>query len=291
MLTLYQLYRRTLRTLKSAGLVTPETDAKLLLEHATGTTQLDLIVNQDMEIDEDKVDALDLIVARRIAGEPVHRILGWREFHGLRLALSPGTLEPRPDTETLVDAVVPHLKALEARGISPRIIDLGTGTGAIALALLKECRKATAVGVDISEEALATAGDNASSEGISFRFEALRSDWFAQVEGKFHAIVSNPPYIRSNEIAGLQREVRMFDPAAALDGGPDGLTAYRILAAQSASFLQPDGIVAIEIGHDQQAEVTDLFEAQGYIVISAPKDLGGNDRVLVFRMAAAGENE
>lgn len=279
---LYELYRIALRQLKAAGVDTPELDARLLLEHATATTHLDLIVNQGMEIDAAKQEALEQALARRLGGESVHRIVGHRDFHGLRLLLSPGTLEPRPDTEVLVDLVAPHLKRLVAAGAGPRILDLGTGTGAIALALLDEVRAATAVGVDISVDALATAGENALLAGSGFRFEARLSNWFSDVSGKFHAIVSNPPYIRSDEIGTLSREVRDFDPLAALDGGVDGLDAYRVIAEGSASFLQPNGVVAVEIGHDQFDAVDRLFLDRGFERRETGVDLLGHRRAMLF---------
>ena len=233
-------------------------------------------------VSSDEVVAIRRAIARRIAGEPVHRILGFRDFYGLRLFLSPETLEPRPDTETLVDAILPFLRQLAAREGNCRILDLGTGTGAIAVALLAEVPQATAVGVDISAEALATAARNAKENGLSERFETVRSDWFEKISGSFHVIVANPPYIPTEELETLQGEVRKFDPARALDGGADGLDAYRKIAGQAEAYLETPGRVAVEIGHTQKEEVTRLFEAAGFSVVEARKDLGGRDRVLVF---------
>jgi release factor glutamine methyltransferase len=222
-------------------------------------------------------------VARRAAGEPVHRILGFREFYGLKLFLSPETLEPRPDTETLVDAVLPFLRQTAAREGACRVLDLGTGTGAIALALLAEVPQATAVGVDISADALSTASRNARENGLSGRFQAVHSDWFENISGTFHAIVANPPYIPANELQTLQSEVRNFDPARALDGGADGLDAYRTIAGQAKAYLDATGRLAVEIGHTQKEDVSRLFEAAGFQVVEARKDLAGHERVLVFQ--------
>ena len=217
-----------------------------------------------------------------MAGEPVHRILGFREFYGLKLFLSPETLEPRPDTETLVDAVLPFLRQTAAREGACRVLDLGTGTGAIAMALLAEVPQATAVGVDISADALSTASRNARENGLSGRFQAVHSDWFEKISGTFHVIVANPPYISSEELETLQSEVRDYDPARALDGGADGLDAYRTIAAQAKSYLEAAGRLAVEIGHTQRRDVTRLFEASGFHLVEAKKDFGGRDRVLVF---------
>ncbi|HEY6630639.1 MAG TPA: peptide chain release factor N(5)-glutamine methyltransferase [Rhizobiaceae bacterium] len=282
MTTLSALHRLAGNSLSEAGIEDARLDARILVEHFTATSRTDAVSKPDMPIGAEAVAAIRAAIARRIAGEPVHRILGFREFYGLRLSLSPETLEPRPDTETLVDAVLPRLRQIAARAGACRILDLGTGTGAIALALLAELPGATAVGVDISADALATASRNARENGLSERFEAVRSDWFEKISGTFHAIVANPPYIPSEELETLQGEVRNFDPARALDGGADGLDAYRTIAAQAKTHLEAGGMVALEIGHAQRQDVTRLFVGHLFRLVEARKDLGGRDRVLVF---------
>ncbi|TIT64389.1 MAG: peptide chain release factor N(5)-glutamine methyltransferase, partial [Mesorhizobium sp.] len=229
--------------------------------------------------------AIDAALRRRVAGEPVHRILGFREFYGLRLWLSPETLEPRPDTETLVEAILPFAKATAERQGECRILDLGTGSGAIALALLSAVPGAVATGVDIAAGALATAMRNARDLGLADRFETLESNWFAKVSGSYHVIAANPPYIPRQDIGNLQDEVRGFDPHLALDGGADGLDPYRIIAAEAAGFLETEGLVVVEIGHTQRIEVADIFTAAGYRLADKFRDLGGNDRALVFERA------
>ena len=233
-------------------------------------------------VSADDVARIRAAAARRLAGAPVYRILGWREFYGLKLQLSKGTLEPRPDTEVLVDAILPLLREIVGQGRKPRLLDLGTGTGAICLALLHEFREASGVGTDISEDALATAKANADLNGLGERFEVLQSDWFSQVRGRFDVIVSNPPYIPSADIAGLDREVREHDPLAALDGGTDGLAPYRIIANQADQYLAEDGFVGVEFGWNQMAAVQAIFEAAGFIVRHAIRDYGGRDRALIF---------
>jgi release factor glutamine methyltransferase len=269
-------------SLAASGIDDPNLDARLIVEHFSATTQVDAIGRPDIPVGAEAVDSIRLAIARRAAGEPVHRILGFREFYGLRLNLSSETLEPRPDTETLVDAVLPHLRQLAATIGACRILDLGTGTGAIALALLAEVPAATAVGADISADALATANRNAKENGLSGRFQTVQSDWFEKISGSFHVIVANPPYIPSEELKTLQDEVRNFDPARALDGGADGLDAYRMIAAQAKVYLKAAGRLAVEIGHTQREAVRRLFEAAGFRIVEARKDLAGRDRVLVF---------
>lgn len=283
-LTLAELLRKARRQLAEAGIVDAALDARLLVEHFSGTTRTQAISQPDRMIDPATVAAVEAALARRISGEPVHRILGFREFYGLRLSLSKETLEPRPDTETLVEAVLPFVRqAVQGKGACS-ILDLGTGTGAIALALLSAVPQAVATGVDISADALATAARNGADLGLDGRFCTLQSDWFEKISDRYDAIVSNPPYIAGKEIATLQKEVRDFDPLRALDGGADGLDAYRIIAGGTAAYLEKDGIVAVEIGSTQKDDVTALFGQAGFRAVEAVRDLAGNDRVLVFAL-------
>ncbi|NRF09968.1 peptide chain release factor N(5)-glutamine methyltransferase [Agrobacterium pusense] len=271
------------KRLQAAGIADPLLDARLLIAEVVGFSLTDFVMKPDRSLTTEEQARIDAMVERRAAGEPVHRILGHREFHGLDLLLSRETLEPRPDTEVLVDTLLPALKAaVSARG-SARILDLGTGTGAICLALLKECPEATGVGSDISADALETASRNAFRNDLGGRFEPVQSDWFEKISGRFDIIVSNPPYIRSDIVATLDREVRHHDPLAALDGGQDGLAPYRLIAAEAGRFLVENGIVGVEIGFDQRLDVSAIFSSHGFSLLDALKDYGGNDRVLTFR--------
>ena len=280
--TLASLHRSARRCLSEAGIEPADLDARLLVEHFPGPPRPAAIARPDMAVSPEPTAAIAPAAFRRIAGEPVHRIIGYREFYGLKLRLSPETLEPRPDTETLVEAALPFVQEIARRLGACRIVDLGTGTGAIALALLSVVPEATAIGVDISQDALATAARNADDNGLSPRFRAVHSDWLDKISGKHHVIVANPPYIPSNDIGGLQKEVRLHDPIRALDGGEDGLDAYRIIAAQAAAHLEDGGVVAVEIGSIQLGDVTEIFRAAGYPLLASHRDLGGNDRTLVF---------
>ncbi|RWL88554.1 MAG: peptide chain release factor N(5)-glutamine methyltransferase [Mesorhizobium sp.] len=276
------LLRAARERLAAAGIDDPGLDSRLIVEHFSGTTRTQAIAEPGQKVDSAALSAIEAALRRRVAGEPAHRILGYREFYGLRLSLSPETLEPRPDTETLVDAILPFARATAERLGECRILDLGTGTGAIALALLHAVPAAIATGVDISEGALSKAAGNARDLGLGGRFKALHSNWFEKVSGSYHVIASNPPYIPSREIGNLQDEVRDFDPHRALDGGADGLDPYRVIAAKAAGFLETQGRVAVEIGHTQKNEVSGIFAAAGYVLTGTHRDLGGKDRVLVF---------
>lgn len=271
------------KRLQAAGIADPLLDARLLIAEVVGFSLTDFVMKPDRAVTPEESARIAAMIERRANGEPVHRILGHREFHGLDLLLSKETLEPRPDTEVLVDTLLPALKKTVSAKGSARILDMGTGTGAICLALLKECPEATGIGSDISADALETAARNAARNDLGARFEAIRSDWFEKISGRFDIIVSNPPYIKTDIVATLDQEVRNHDPMAALDGGQDGLAPYRLIAADAGRFLVENGIVGVEIGFDQRLDVSAIFASHGFSLLDAVKDYGGNDRVLTFR--------
>jgi release factor glutamine methyltransferase len=263
-----------------AGMETPELDARLLLEWVTGADRLAVLTSPERNVDEEQAAKLLDAITRRLGGEPAHRIMGRRGFYGLEFELSSETLEPRPDTECLVELVLRHVAGREGETLS--LLDLGTGTGIIAISLLANLRNASALATDISPGALDMCNRNAAANGVLPRLTCLQSDWFGAVDGKFDLIASNPPYIPTEVIGGLSREVRDFDPARALDGGADGLDAYRAIALGAAAHLEDNGIVALEIGRDQRLSVGRVFEEAGFELHKAAWDLGGNDRALLF---------
>jgi release factor glutamine methyltransferase len=220
---------------------------------------------------------LDGYVERRLKREPVSRILGRKAFWKIMLNVTPDVLSPRPDTETLLDIA---LLAFEPHRVFS-VIDLGTGSGAILLAILAERAGATGVGTDVSSEALAVAKENAANLDLDGRAAFLRTEWATGFgDHSFDLVVSNPPYIPSDDIPGLDPEVREHDPILALDGGPDGLMAYRELAPEIRRILKPDGIFAVEIGWDQAAAVRSLFVEAGFEGVRVVKDLGDRNRVV-----------
>ncbi|WP_367717812.1 peptide chain release factor N(5)-glutamine methyltransferase [Nitratireductor sp. GISD-1A_MAKvit] len=281
-MTLGALLSWARQTLKQANVPDAALNARLLVEHFTQTTRLDALSRPEQTVSVETRKRLEQAIAERIGGRPAHRILGSREFYGLRLELSPETLEPRPDTETLVDLVLAQIRGLGGVDRPWRILDLGTGTGAVALALLSVLPNARIIGADISADALATAQRNADINGYGSRFETCRSDWFENISGRFDVIVSNPPYIREKDWHQLSVEVRDHDPWRALVAGEDGLAAYRVLATHSGAFLAVGGMVALEIGHDQKDAVSALFDGAGFRLHASERDLAGHDRALVF---------
>jgi release factor glutamine methyltransferase len=275
---------------EAAGLPDPQFDGRLLVASLLDIGLTELTLHPETVLDEDDVLRVRSAAERRCNREPVHRILGRRAFHTLDLVLTPDTLEPRPDTETLVEAALPLAQAQVQRSGSCRIVDLGTGSGAIGLALLAAVPEAVGLGTDISIAALATARRNAHDNGLAARFSTSGGNWFEAVQGRFDLIVSNPPYIRSADIATLQPEVRDFDPPRALDGGRDGLVAYRAIAAGAECHLAAGGHICVETGADQHLAVIEVFQGHGFAMIERVRDLAGHDRVVVFGRRGRGSS-
>jgi release factor glutamine methyltransferase len=269
---------------KSSAIDSAELDARILVGAVTGLDLTGMITAASRPLTSDESTRLEDFTRRRLAGEPVARILGLREFWGLPLQLSAGTLVPRPDTETVVELALEMLRASAPARRPLRIVDLGTGSGAILLALLSELPDAFGYGTDISVEALRTARGNAVDLGLASRAAFVACDYAAALSNTFDLIVSNPPYIRSLDIAGLATEVRDHDPLRALDGGADGLDAYRTLIPQAARLLAPGGILAVEVGEGQSADVEPLMASVGLILEGPPKaDLAGIPRAVAGR--------
>ncbi|MGJ4912479.1 peptide chain release factor N(5)-glutamine methyltransferase [Bradyrhizobium sp. SZCCHNS3002] len=267
----------------AAGLDSPELDARLLLGHALQLDLTGLVMHGQRQLSHEDAQRLEALVQRRLVGEPVARLLGAKEFWGLPLQLSADTLVPRPDTETVVELALEHLAAGGALTRPLRIADLGTGSGAILLALLSELPRAHGVGTDISVGALATARDNARALGLADRAGFVACSYAAALSAGFDLIVSNPPYIPSSEISELDVEVRSHDPLRALDGGKDGLDAYRALIPQAAALLRPGGAVIVEVGLGQSDGVAALMVRAGLAADSSTirADLAGIPRTVM----------
>jgi release factor glutamine methyltransferase len=269
---------------KSAEIESAELDARLLVGAALHLDLTGLVTSASRILTKREVAALTAFAERRLAGEPVARIIGHKEFWGLPLTLSPSTLVPRPDTETVVELALELLRAGGALNRQLRIADLGTGSGAILLALLSELPNAQGFGTDISEAALHTAAANAAHAGLAGRATFVACDFASALSGPFDLIVSNPPYIRSADIGDLAVEVRLFDPLAALDGGADGLSAYRALIPQTTRLLAPGAALVVEAGEGQSNQIEGLMVAEGLTPEGAPKaDLGGIQRAVAGR--------
>jgi release factor glutamine methyltransferase len=275
--------RHFAQTFRDAGLDTPDLDARILVGHALGLDHTALAAQADHRLTDREVEAIAALARRRLGREPVARIVGTKEFWGLPLALNADTLVPRPETETVVEAALAALG--DVRGRALRVADLDTGSGALLLALLSELPAARGVGTDISVAALRCARSNAAALGLAARASFVACDHGAALGGNFDLVVANPPYIASSDIARLEPDVRNFDPHRALDGGADGLAAYRAIAADARRLLARPGLLVLELGAGQLDAVHSLTTAAGLEpAAECRSDLAGVPRALAVKV-------
>lgn len=264
----------------TAGIEAADVDGRLLVGHALHLDRARLIAQSDRILEAREINVISALAARRLKREPVSRILGQKEFWSIALAITPDVLVPRPETETVVEGALDFVVRGGLRMEKLRILDIGTGSGALLLALLRELPNATGTGTDISTGALKAARENAARCGVEDRCTFVVCDIASVVEGPFDLLVSNPPYIAHDEITSLAPEVKNYDPMVALDGGDDGLAAYRAIAADAKRLLAPGARMFVELGAGQEAAVRDLFTNVGLIAGIARTDLAGIPRVL-----------
>ncbi len=265
--------RDAIARLNDHAIASAPRDARVLLSYAMGIDPSRLTLELSQTLDQDVLDRFQNVIDQRCAHKPVSRILGYRDFWGRRFRITADVLDPRGDTETLVQAVVTQP--------ATRVLDLGTGSGILAVTLAAEWPAAQVVASDISPDALDVARHNAQALGVQDRVSCVQSDWFDQIDGRYDLIVSNPPYITDREMAELQPDVLHFDPKIALTPGGDGLHPYRVISAQAAAFLNAGGRIAVEIGWQQGPVVAELFRAAGFRDVAVLTDLDGKDRVVV----------
>jgi release factor glutamine methyltransferase len=265
---------------QAAGCASPEIDARFLLQGVLGITAADLLRDPDRKLGEG-AQLLTECVRRRLTGEPVSRILGQREFYGRTFMITPDVLDPRPESETLVEVAIEIVAAHSWRDQPIRIADVGTGSGILIVSLLAELPLATGIASDVSPAALGVAKLNAERLGVGGRVTFVATPGIGHLGGNADLIVSNPPYIPAANIASLTRDVRDFDPVLALDGGPDGLDIYRDFANDFKKFDRP-ALIALEIGAGQAADVETIFAEAGARMTGQKADLGGHIRVVVF---------
>ncbi len=282
MKTLGALWRDTRVRLERKGIGSADLDARILVGHGLGLDPVQLVCSERREVTDGERERVERLILRRLGGEPVARILGSREFYGLEFSLNEDCLIPRPETELLVDLGLAFLKGRE----TPRVLDLGCGSGCIGVSMLVNNPAVRVVGVDLSPGALDMARANAVLHGVEERFEALEGNWFEALgsAGSGHAgfdlIVSNPPYIARADLECLDIGVRAFEPALALAGGRDGLDAYRVIVGQAGSWIRNRGRLLLEIGFDQAAEVGRLCKTEGMEQVVVHRDLAGLARVI-----------
>lgn len=272
--------RLVAQSFRLANIEDPQIDARILVGHALRLDRAQLMSHADRILETREVAAISGLAARRLRHEPVARILGGKEFWDLTLAVTPDVLVPRPETETVVEAALDFVVRGGLRLEKLRVLDIGTGTGALLLALLQELPNATGTGTDISAGAIAVARSNAERNGLAARCRFVTCHIADAVRGPFDLIVSNPPYIPRAEIVALAPDVRDYDPHVALDGGTDGLDVYRAIAADAGRLLAPGGRLFVELGVGQEGPVHALFAAAGLTVNAARADLAGIPRSL-----------
>lgn len=273
--------RRAAARLAAAGVASPRLDAELLAAHVLGCDRARLVVLGSAPVPEAEAARFETLVAARLARRPLAQILGRREFWSLSFAVTEATLDPRPDSETLIETVLRRLGARRDEALA--ILDLGTGTGCLLAALLGECRNAGGLGVERSPAAAAVARGNLAALGLDRRAAVVEGDWLAGIAGRFDLVVANPPYIPAADYHALAPEIRLFEPQGALVGGADGLDAYRAIFAELPRVLAPGALVAVEIGVTQGDAVTALMAEAGLAALERDRDLAGIERVLSGR--------
>jgi release factor glutamine methyltransferase len=279
--TLGALLAEAAAALSEAGFDEPRRRARRLVAGLLKLSPTQLLGHPERGLERCEAERLRESLARMVGGEPLSRLLGRREFWGLNFALSADTLDPRPESETLIETV---LARITDRSAPLDFLDLGTGTGCLLLALLSEYPAAIGIGVDIAAGAVLTARRNAAALGLADRARFFVGDWGSALSDRFAAIVANPPYIASKALADLPPEVDRYDPRRALDGGEDGLAAYRTIAADLPALLAPGGVVAVEVGAGQAFAAAAIFQARGLIIDGIERDLAGVERCVAARL-------
>lgn len=284
--TVQTAYRAMARAFAQAKFETPQSDARFLLQGLLQHTAADIVLGREIPLTADEIVRLQAAMRRRLKSEPVSRILGLRSFYGRDFLITPDVLDPRPDTETVIDAALELAHSIDVPADQLRIADIGVGSGAILLTLLAKLPQARGVGTDVSPGALAVARRNAERLGLADRLELVETDVLDGVGGVLHIVVSNPPYIASGDIQMLSEDVRRYDPRLALDGGPDGLATYRKISS-NIKKLYPDTAVAVEVGAGQAETVKGLLvsalEGRGKVESRLWKDLGGHIRCVTVK--------
>lgn len=266
--------------LKKAGVASYELDSLVLICYALSFSKEKVIFNPEIILDEKQLEDFFALIARRKNGEPVSHLIGKREFYGVDFVVNKNVLDPRPDSESLIELVLEFAK----KDDELQLLELGVGSGCLVISLLLLFKNSTAIGVDISNLALEVAAENALKNQVAPRLNLQKSDLFSALNAgqKFDIIISNPPYIPTHQIADLQIEVRDFEPILALDGGVDGMDFYRKIAKDAARFLKNNGLVFLEIGINQKAEIAEIFRENNFELIAAKDDLAGIARALCF---------
>ena len=276
---LKEIQRKLCNNFSTIGIETPELDARIILKEVLSLDDKDLILKESLDIPEEMIEKIITIESRRLNGEPISKIFKKRDFYNSTFVISNDVLDPRPETELIVEIANNYINKNEVKNI----LDLGTGSGCILLSILKENRMINGLGIDLSKEAISIAKQNSKKLNLETQSNFLVSNWMSSVNYKYDLVVSNPPYIASEDIKKLSKSVKIYDPILSLDGGEDGLNSYRLIASDLKRIISMNALIIIEIGYNQSLEVIDIFKKNDFKLIKKYNDINGLDRVLTFQ--------
>ena len=276
---LKEIQRKLCNNFSTIGIETPELDARIILKEVLSLDDKDLILKESLDIPEEMIEKIITIESRRLNGEPISKIFKKRDFYNSTFIISNDVLDPRPETELIVEIANNYINKNEVKNI----LDLGTGSGCILLSILKENRMINGLGIDLSKEAISIAKRNSKKLNLETQSNFLVSNWMSSVNYKYDLVVSNPPYIASEDIKKLSKSVKIYDPILSLDGGDDGLNSYRLIASDLKRIISMNALIIIEIGYNQSLQVIDIFKKNDFKLIKKYNDINGLDRVLTFQ--------
>lgn len=276
---LKEIQRKLCNNFSTIGIETPELDARIILKEVLSLDDKDLILKESLDIPEEMIEKIIAIESRRLNGEPISKIFKKRDFYNSTFVISNDVLDPRPETELIVEIANNYINKNEVKNI----LDLGTGSGCILLSILNENRMINGLGIDLSKEAISIAKQNSKKLDLETQSNFLVSNWMSSVNYKYDLVVSNPPYIASEDIKKLSKSVKIYDPILSLDGGDDGLNSYRLIASDLKRIISMNALIIIEIGYNQSLQVIDIFKKNDFKLIKKYNDINGLDRVLTFQ--------
>ena len=276
---LKEIQRKLCNNFSTIGIETPELDARIILKEVLSLNDKDLILKESFDIPEEVIEKIIKIESRRLNGEPISKIFKKRDFYNSTFVISHDVLDPRPETELIVEIANNYINKNEVKNI----LDLGTGSGCILLSILKENRMINGLGIDLSKEAISIAKQNSKKLNLETQSNFLVSNWMSSVNYKYDLVVSNPPYIASEDIKKLSKSVKIYDPILSLDGGDDGLNSYRLISSDLKRIISMNALIIIEIGYNQSLQVIDIFKKNDFKLIKKYNDINGLDRVLTFQ--------
>ena len=276
---LKEIQRKLCNNFSIFGIETPELDARIILKEVLSLDDKDLILKESLDIPNELIEKIIAIESRRLNGEPISKIFKKRDFYNSTFLISNDVLDPRPETELIVEIANNYIDKNEVKNI----LDLGTGSGCILLSILKENKMINGLGIDLSKDAISIAKQNSKKLNLETQSNFLISNWMSSVNYKYDLVVSNPPYIASEDIKKLSKSVKIYDPILSLDGGDDGLNSYRLIASDLKRVVSKHALVIIEIGYNQSLQVIEIFKKNNFKLMKKYNDINGLDRVLTFQ--------